>query len=665
MFVIPRFIPAIFPLIGVAFSLAADLAPAITTQPVSQIVKLGSAAKYTVVASGTAPLSYQWYNKGVRIPGANSASYTTPATVSGDSGSYFRVKVSNVGGEATSVNAGLTVALAPSITSQPLGQTVSHGATATLKVVASGTAPLSYRWYKNGVGLPGAIAASYTTLPAVTGDSGAYRVKVANGVGEETSSEAVLTVGPAAQLIQFGGRVPRTDFYAANAAVFSGPFRGTVVSNIGGDLLFRHNAGAVGGFLDDRTALSSAPAGTLARNYVRILCSAELSEYGEKWDWFDDSDWAAAETNLHNLVLNAKSGGMGILIDTEPYAIYGFNPWMFGEQPASMSVENPDGHTFKEVQAKVRERGLRFIQIIQSDAPGTEILFTTLLSSMRGLLYDGDGSVRASIEAADLQGSPYGLLASFLDGMLDGIEPGMKLIDGNEGSYYYSYESEFESGRIYVMNDALALIENDLKYKNYVRVGMAVYLNGVMNYVASSKPIYNSYYFSSNPETASHERRRYLVYNVFQSLRYSNGVAWLWSDSSGTDLDWWTPSTVPVQISDAIREAVSLYNQGLPDGYFDDIPGIMSAAEGRKIRITGTVTDDAGPLSGVKMKALSSPDSSVDNIYCTDTDLNGNYICYIKIGWSGTLRPDLAGVVPSSRSYTSQSTPVGNQDFHQ
>src|SRR5207245_6575276 len=105
---------------------------------------------FSVTASGTAPLSYQWSKNGTAISGATSASYTTPATTSSDNGAQFTVVVSNSVGSVTSSAATLTVNVPPSITTQPASQTVTAGQTATFSVTASGTAPLSYQWSKNG-----------------------------------------------------------------------------------------------------------------------------------------------------------------------------------------------------------------------------------------------------------------------------------------------------------------------------------------------------------------------------------------------------------------------------------------------------------------------------------------------------------------------------------
>jgi len=325
--------------------------PSITVQPASQTVTAGQTATFSVSATGTSPLSYQWEKNGSAISGATSASYTTPPTSAADSGSTFRVTVSNSAGSAASSSATLTVtpsggsvlsinsgggasgsfvpdtdfsggntyatttavattgvtnpapvavyqserwgaftyavgglaagssytvrlhfaeiwwsatgqrvfnvaingktvlsnfdiveaaggsfralvkefpatadsggkvtiaytqgsadwpkssgveivagssATSPTITTQPIGQTVSVGQSASFSVAASGTAPLSYQWQKNGTMISGATGPSYVTPAASAADNGStFRVIVSNSVGSVTSTSATLTV---------------------------------------------------------------------------------------------------------------------------------------------------------------------------------------------------------------------------------------------------------------------------------------------------------------------------------------------------------------------------------------------------------------------------------------------------------------------------------------
>jgi hypothetical protein len=106
---------------------AAAVAPTITTPPASQTVTAGQTATFTVVAAGTAPLGYQWQKNGANISGGTSASYTTPATATTDSGSTFRVVVSNTAGTATSAAATLTVNPPPAPAIQVSSTSISFG----------------------------------------------------------------------------------------------------------------------------------------------------------------------------------------------------------------------------------------------------------------------------------------------------------------------------------------------------------------------------------------------------------------------------------------------------------------------------------------------------------------------------------------------------------
>ena len=177
--------------------------PAITMQPAAQTVVLGSTAIFSVSASGTAPFSYQWKKNGVNIPNATSSSYTTPDTSMANNGDLFSVVVSNSAGSVTSNEAKLGVsatAVKPAIATQPAHQSVITGETATFTVTASGTAPFTYQWKKNGANIPSATSDSYTTPATSMADSGlAYSVVVTNSAGTVTSKDATLTVTATAE----------------------------------------------------------------------------------------------------------------------------------------------------------------------------------------------------------------------------------------------------------------------------------------------------------------------------------------------------------------------------------------------------------------------------------------------------------------------------------
>src|SRR5207237_1455114 len=101
-----------------------------------------------------------------------------------DTGKSYWGAVGNSAGSATSSAATLTVnaqVVVPTITSPPANMTVTAPTTATFSVTATGSAPLSYQWEKNGAPIAGATGSTYTTPATSTADSGStYRDVVSN-----------------------------------------------------------------------------------------------------------------------------------------------------------------------------------------------------------------------------------------------------------------------------------------------------------------------------------------------------------------------------------------------------------------------------------------------------------------------------------------------------
>ncbi len=89
--------------------------PVVTQEPSNQTVLVGDTATFSVVATSSVPLTYQWQKNGVPIFGATGATYNTPATIAADSGASYRCLVSNWGGSDTSQFAILSVST-PAVT---------------------------------------------------------------------------------------------------------------------------------------------------------------------------------------------------------------------------------------------------------------------------------------------------------------------------------------------------------------------------------------------------------------------------------------------------------------------------------------------------------------------------------------------------------------------
>ena len=106
--------------------------------------------------------------------------------------------------------------LPPTIITNPASLTVEVGQTATFSVTATGAGTLTYQWYENGVAISGATSSSYTTPPAVLGDSGSvFTVTVSNAIGTVTSLGATLTV----QVPQARSLVPSSSTPPYNSSV--------------------------------------------------------------------------------------------------------------------------------------------------------------------------------------------------------------------------------------------------------------------------------------------------------------------------------------------------------------------------------------------------------------------------------------------------------------
>ncbi|MEY2882102.1 MAG: hypothetical protein RLZZ15_4482, partial [Verrucomicrobiota bacterium] len=236
----------------------ATVAPAITTSPASQSVTAGASATCTVVASGTAPLTYQWAKNSAAISGATSASYTLTTTQASDAGN-FSCTVTNAAGSATSAVAVLAVTAAPTapaITTQPASLSIATGASATFTAVASGTAPLSYQWYRGVSAISGATSASYTIASAQTSDAASYTVVVTNSAGTATSNAATLTVTTPAV-------APAITAQPANVAV-----------NTGGSATFAVTASGTAPLTYQWTKNSAAISGATNASYTLATVSA-------------------------------------------------------------------------------------------------------------------------------------------------------------------------------------------------------------------------------------------------------------------------------------------------------------------------------------------------------------------------------------------------------
>lgn len=182
----------------------AAVAPAIAREPVGATVFAGSDYTFSVLASGMGQLTYKWRKDGVEL--SEGGSYTGTSSnvlaitgVTASEAGIYDVVITGSGGDTTSQTATLIVdvtPVAPQITTQPASVTNSLGSTVTFTATVTGSMPLAYQWTFYGTNMAGATEDSLTLTSVTTANTGPYRLKVSNSVGNAESDIAYLFVPP-------------------------------------------------------------------------------------------------------------------------------------------------------------------------------------------------------------------------------------------------------------------------------------------------------------------------------------------------------------------------------------------------------------------------------------------------------------------------------------
>jgi len=202
-------------LLAGCLSNAGSESPTISEDPKDRTVFVGQAAKFDFGASGKPPFTFQWFRNGVAIAGATEAIYITPVVTAADDGAKYSVKITNAQGSITSKDATLTVKAGPSITTEPVAQTVNVGASATFTVAATGE-QLQYQWLRDEQPISGATSATYTLSATAAADDGTLISVLVGNPGGVISSRAVtltvlaapsVTVQPVSQTVIAGDAV--------------------------------------------------------------------------------------------------------------------------------------------------------------------------------------------------------------------------------------------------------------------------------------------------------------------------------------------------------------------------------------------------------------------------------------------------------------------------
>jgi hypothetical protein len=181
------------------------VAPIITNNPLTAAGIVGIPFSFSITASDL-PTSYSAspLPAGLSIVAATGEITGTP-TAAGNTAVLLNATNATGTGTAALALAIVAAPIPPSITTQPVSQTVATGGTVTLTAGASGTPAPTYQWYLNGILIPGATNATLTISNAQAANAGSYTVTITNSAGTVTTTAASLTV-TFSRIVNFSAR---------------------------------------------------------------------------------------------------------------------------------------------------------------------------------------------------------------------------------------------------------------------------------------------------------------------------------------------------------------------------------------------------------------------------------------------------------------------------
>lgn len=258
---------------------------------------------------------------------------------------------------------------------------------------------------------------------------------------------------------------------------------------------------------------------------------------GKCVDWFDDETWADDGDLLKNVraiaKIGAAAGCKGILFDPEfVYWGQGNNTWKLAHQ------KRYKDKTLAEFEKMVRKRGVQIINAIEEYMPDTNFLalFWGSMGRFKDAAQVHDPKLYREVAKEDY----YGLLNAFMCGILEGADPGTRIIDGDEHSYYNRTAKSYRDTAKLVKEDVVqTMIPEDLrdKYRRQVQIGHAIYADHLSNTQSTHN---ESTYMSPD------ERATWVEHNVYWALRSSDHYVWFYDEKIGyLRHQWIAPEMIP------------------------------------------------------------------------------------------------------------------------
>ncbi len=276
-----------------------------------------------------------------------------------------------------------------------------------------------------------------------------------------------LSLAPAnrKKLIEFGWDIPDPAFMRRHAAQMERtPFDGCVFQ-----ITYQRPDGKKGNFTWEcwgRKAfawselqpavsdLQAAPLRRLSHNFLRFNVTP-----GDV-DWFDDFSAILNNARLAaRIVHTCHDKVKGILFDIEQYQAP-----LFDYQKQARAKEK----SWDEYAAQARQRGREVMNAFQQECPEIVIFLTFGFS----LPYRQSGGGKKPLSEVS-----YGLLAPFLNGMLEAAQETVRFVDGYEFAYPFRERKQFEEGYRIMSEEVLPLVSDRKKYRRLFSFGFGVWMD--------------------------------------------------------------------------------------------------------------------------------------------------------------------------------------------
>lgn len=241
---------------------------------------------------------------------------------------------------------------------------------------------------------------------------------------------------------------------------------------------------------------------------------------GHRIRWNDDKGWANYAENMATVAWLAKQAGMkGLMLDPEEYGAQG------GQ--LAQYIHSHEDPPFPETAKLARQRGREVFSRVFAEFPDPVIFSLWCFKKFFYWLEKGRQPYPGNY--ADDSGE---LLQHFLNGMLDVLPPGARVVEGTEhysgSALDYSYVNDFVGNATTVLS--LVAPENVDKYRSQFYYGNTHY--------------FDMYKMDGNPKSLWYagpvdgSRLEHMRLNFEQSLRVATKYVWLYGEGSGKLFNW-------------------------------------------------------------------------------------------------------------------------------